>query len=60
MFVLSEPQSRPTFQEILDKLKDLQKKFTIQLQASRTTTAAAAATTTTAAAAGENDGPKES
>ncbi|KAL4592416.1 hypothetical protein LXL04_005410 [Taraxacum kok-saghyz] len=54
----SEPQSRPTFQEILDKLKDLQKKFTIQLQASRTTTAAAAAATT--AAAGENDGPKES
>ncbi|KAI3792236.1 hypothetical protein L2E82_06110 [Cichorium intybus] len=54
----SEPQSRPTFQEILDKLKELQKKFTVQLQATRTATAAAATTTTTAA--GENDGPKES
>nr|GEV10680.1 dual specificity protein kinase splA-like [Tanacetum cinerariifolium] len=43
----SEPQSRPTFQEILDKLKELQKKFTIQLQASRSTTAA---TTTVATA----------
>ncbi|KAK1424548.1 hypothetical protein QVD17_19880 [Tagetes erecta] len=27
-----EPQSRPTFQEILIKLKDLQKKFTMQLK----------------------------
>ncbi|CAH1454630.1 unnamed protein product [Lactuca virosa] len=26
----SEPQSRPTFQEILDKLKDLQKKFLVE------------------------------
>ncbi|KAM0045693.1 putative protein kinase TKL-CTR1-DRK-2 family [Helianthus debilis subsp. tardiflorus] len=49
----SDPQSRPTFQEILDKLKELQKKLNIQLQASRT----ASATTTSA---GENDGPKES
>ncbi|XP_024985501.1 uncharacterized protein LOC112521084 [Cynara cardunculus var. scolymus] len=48
----SEPQSRPTFQEILDKLKDLQKKFTVQLQASRT-----AASTT---GGGENNSPKES
>ncbi|KVH90180.1 hypothetical protein Ccrd_007779 [Cynara cardunculus var. scolymus] len=47
-----EPQSRPTFQEILDKLKDLQKKFTVQLQASRT-----AASTT---GGGENNSPKES
>ncbi|KAL7595218.1 uncharacterized protein LOC111880996 [Lactuca sativa] len=61
----SEPQSRPTFQEILDKLKDLQKKFTVQLQASRTTTTTTTTTTTAAAAtttiaAGENDGQKES
>lgn len=55
----SEPLSRPTFQEILDKLKDLQKKYTVQLQASRTTTAATS-TTTTAAVGGENNGPKES
>ncbi|KAK9079551.1 hypothetical protein SSX86_001223 [Deinandra increscens subsp. villosa] len=48
----SDPQSRPTFQEILDKLKELQKKFTVQLQASRT---ASAATTV----AGESI-PKES
>ncbi|KAL8255951.1 hypothetical protein R6Q59_031018 [Mikania micrantha] len=40
----SEPQFRPTFQEILDKLKDLQKKFTLQLQASRTATTAATTT----------------
>ncbi|XP_071698882.1 uncharacterized protein [Rutidosis leptorrhynchoides] len=46
----SEPQSRPTFQEILETLKDLQKKFTVQLQASRTATAAA----TAAAAVGDN------
>ncbi|XP_076928869.1 uncharacterized protein LOC143592996 [Bidens hawaiensis] len=45
----SDPQSRPTFQEILDKLRELQKKFTLQLQASRI-----AATTTTAAAAENN------
>ncbi|KAK1436336.1 hypothetical protein QVD17_02115 [Tagetes erecta] len=51
----SDPQSRPTFHEILDKLKELQKKFTVQLQASRN-----ASTTTTAATAGENNGPKES
>ncbi|KAI3687653.1 hypothetical protein L1987_81353 [Smallanthus sonchifolius] len=49
----SDPQSRPTFHEILDKLKDLQKKFTVQLQASRT----ASATTT---AARETTSPKES
>ncbi|KAJ0940658.1 putative protein kinase TKL-CTR1-DRK-2 family [Helianthus annuus] len=53
----SEPQSRPTFQEILDKLKELQKKFTLQLQASRTATTAASTATTTAA--GENNSPKE-
>ncbi|KAI3823566.1 hypothetical protein L1987_05005 [Smallanthus sonchifolius] len=35
----SEPQARPSFQEILDKLKDLQKKIILQLQASRTITA---------------------
>lgn len=54
-FVHSEPQSRPTFQEILDKLKELQKKFTIQLQASRTATAATATATS-----GENNSQKES
>ncbi|PWA41625.1 serine/threonine-protein kinase, active site protein [Artemisia annua] len=54
-FVHSEPQSRPTFQEILDKLKELQKKFTIQLQASRSATAATATATS-----GENNSQKES
>nr|XP_043614171.1 dual specificity protein kinase splB-like [Erigeron canadensis] len=53
----SEPQSRPTFQEILEKLKELQKKFTVQLQASRT---ASAAVTTPVAAAGENNHLNES
>ncbi|XP_071708542.1 uncharacterized protein [Rutidosis leptorrhynchoides] len=51
----SEPQSRPTFQEILEKLKDLQKTFTVQLQASRSATAA-----TTTTAAGDNHGQTES
>lgn len=32
----SEPQSRPSFQEILEKLKDLQRKFALQFQAIRT------------------------
>ena len=59
-FVHSEPQSRPTFQEILDKLKELQKKFTIQLQASRSATAATATTATATATSGENNSPKES
>ncbi|XP_076943167.1 putative serine/threonine-protein kinase SIS8 [Bidens hawaiensis] len=35
-----EAQSRPTFQEILVKLKDLQKKFTIQFQVPEETTSA--------------------
>ncbi|XP_076960037.1 uncharacterized protein LOC143636284 [Bidens hawaiensis] len=48
----SDPQLRPMFQEILDKLKDLQRKFTVQFQASRT----ASGTTT---AAKENNGPRE-
>ncbi|KAK3002567.1 hypothetical protein RJ639_022062 [Escallonia herrerae] len=33
----SEPQSRPTFQELLEKLKDLQRQYTIQFQAARST-----------------------
>ncbi|XP_059632809.1 uncharacterized protein LOC132275359 [Cornus florida] len=31
----SEPQCRPTFQELLEKLKDLQRQYTIQFQAAR-------------------------
>ncbi|KAI7749733.1 hypothetical protein M8C21_015588 [Ambrosia artemisiifolia] len=54
----SDPQSRPTFQEILDKLKELQKKFTLQLQASRTASATTTTTATTTAI-GENNSPKE-
>ncbi|CAI0466966.1 unnamed protein product [Linum tenue] len=38
---LSDPASRPTFQELLDKLRDLQRQYNIQLQAARSTTAAA-------------------
>ncbi|KAL8216789.1 hypothetical protein R6Q57_023626 [Mikania cordata] len=49
----SDPQSRPTFQDILDKLKDLQKKFAVQFHASRTASATITAT-------GENNSPKES
>ncbi|KAK2990233.1 hypothetical protein RJ640_014685 [Escallonia rubra] len=33
----SEPQSRPTFQELLEKLKDLQRQYAIQFQATRST-----------------------
>ncbi|GAA0142594.1 non-receptor serine/threonine protein kinase [Lithospermum erythrorhizon] len=32
---LSESQSRPSFQELMEKLKDLQKQYTIQFQAAR-------------------------
>ncbi|GAA0186515.1 non-receptor serine/threonine protein kinase [Lithospermum erythrorhizon] len=32
---LSESQSRPSFQELMEKLKDLQKQYTIQFQATR-------------------------
>ncbi|GMJ08367.1 hypothetical protein like AT5G49470 [Hibiscus trionum] len=31
----SEPQCRPTFQELVDKLRDLQRQYTIQFQQSR-------------------------
>ncbi|KFK26593.1 hypothetical protein AALP_AA8G268900 [Arabis alpina] len=31
----SEPQGRPTFQEVMEKLRELQRKYTIQLQAAR-------------------------
>ncbi|XP_065863817.1 serine/threonine-protein kinase 1-like [Euphorbia lathyris] len=31
----SDPQSRPTFQELLEKLRDLQRQYTIQFQAAR-------------------------
>ncbi|GMP76320.1 hypothetical protein CsSME_00033054 [Camellia sinensis var. sinensis] len=31
----SEPQCRPTFQELLERLKDLQKQYAIQFQAAR-------------------------
>ncbi|KAJ6312325.1 hypothetical protein OIU77_013958 [Salix suchowensis] len=31
----SDPQCRPTFQELLEKLKDLQRQYAIQLQAAR-------------------------
>lgn len=31
----SEPQHRPTFQEIMEKLRELQRKYTIQFQAAR-------------------------
>ncbi|CAN1195071.1 Serine/threonine-protein kinase EDR1 [Linum perenne] len=49
---LSDPSSRPSFQELLDKLRDLQRQYTIQLQAARSSAAGggdntATATTTT-------------
>lgn len=31
----SEPQRRPTFQEVMEKLRELQRKYTIQFQAAR-------------------------
>lgn len=31
----SEPQSRPTFQELVERLRDLQRQYAIQLQATR-------------------------
>ncbi|KAJ0035508.1 hypothetical protein Pint_24340 [Pistacia integerrima] len=31
----SDPQCRPSFQELLDRLRDVQRKFVIQFQASR-------------------------
>ncbi|CAH8388002.1 unnamed protein product [Eruca vesicaria subsp. sativa] len=31
----SEPQSRPTFQQVMEKLRELQRKYTIQFQATR-------------------------
>ncbi|KAK6772776.1 hypothetical protein RDI58_028014 [Solanum bulbocastanum] len=34
---LSEPQSRPSFQELMEKLKDLQRRYVIQAQAARST-----------------------
>ncbi|KAJ4968174.1 hypothetical protein NE237_014875 [Protea cynaroides] len=34
----SDPRCRPTFQELLEKLKDLQKQYTIQSQLNRATT----------------------
>ncbi|XP_049397707.1 uncharacterized protein LOC125861859 isoform X1 [Solanum stenotomum] len=34
---LSEPQSRPSFQELMEKLKDLQRQYVIQAQAARST-----------------------
>ncbi|XP_074283957.1 uncharacterized protein LOC141608510 [Silene latifolia] len=36
----SEPQSRPTFQELVEKLKDMQKKYVIQSQAARASASA--------------------
>lgn len=33
-----EPQHRPTFQELLDRLKDLLKQYMIQFQAARSAT----------------------
>ncbi|XP_074281549.1 uncharacterized protein LOC141606357 [Silene latifolia] len=36
----SEPQNRPTFQELLEKLKDMQKKYAIQSQAARASASA--------------------
>ncbi|XP_074291877.1 uncharacterized protein LOC141618692 isoform X2 [Silene latifolia] len=36
---LSEPQSRPTFRELLEKLKDMQRQYTIQFQAARAASA---------------------
>lgn len=32
----SEPQCRPSFQEIVEKLKDLQRRYVIQCHAGRT------------------------
>ena len=31
----SEPQSRPSFQELMEKLKDMQRQCAIQMQAGR-------------------------
>ncbi|KAI3864694.1 hypothetical protein MKX03_009214 [Papaver bracteatum] len=31
----SEPQHRPTFQELLEKFKDMQRQYTIRFQANR-------------------------
>ncbi|XP_074281560.1 uncharacterized protein LOC141606363 [Silene latifolia] len=36
----SEPQSRPTFQELVEKLKDMQKKYVVQSQAARASASA--------------------
>lgn len=33
----SDPQSRPSFQELLDRLRDLQRQYTIQFQQARNT-----------------------
>lgn len=35
----SEPQKRPTFQELLERLKDLQRQYAIEFQAARATSA---------------------
>ncbi|CAL1413051.1 unnamed protein product [Linum trigynum] len=37
---LSDPASRPSFQELLEKLRDLQRQYTMQLQAARSSAAA--------------------
>uniref|UniRef100_A0A5B7AWS8 non-specific serine/threonine protein kinase n=1 Tax=Davidia involucrata TaxID=16924 RepID=A0A5B7AWS8_DAVIN len=34
----NEPQCRPTFQELLEKLKDMQRQYTLQFQAARSAT----------------------
>ncbi|CAI9118963.1 OLC1v1020600C4 [Oldenlandia corymbosa var. corymbosa] len=35
----SEPRSRPSFQELVDKLRDMQRQYALQFQATRATTA---------------------
>jgi hypothetical protein len=37
----TDPQSRPSFQELLEKLRELQRKYNVQTQMQRNATAAA-------------------
>uniref|UniRef100_A0A453JY30 Uncharacterized protein n=1 Tax=Aegilops tauschii subsp. strangulata TaxID=200361 RepID=A0A453JY30_AEGTS len=37
----SDPQSRPSFQELLEKLRELQRKYAVQNQVQRNASAAA-------------------
>jgi hypothetical protein len=37
----SDPQTRPSFQELLEKLRELQRKYNVQTQMQRNTSAAA-------------------